>query len=387
MKLFSLANEERVFVKKETVEGVLEYPGAANAVLVTGAMGVGSEIEFIDDAQLRGGRSRLRPIKGRTHPGSWSMTTYAKPSGALGVVPETDVLFECLMGKKEINSGVSVVYSLDSSLNLPSFSLWVKKGHTVFALEGCTVNQAELNISGGEIVGVNWSGNFMQWYRGGYALTTAIVATSATTLTVDDATRFSGPNRMKISIGDDTNTGAGYTVTAINYTTKVITFSPGLVGAGEASGAVVQGWVPATSTEVGSPIHGKITDVTIDTFPATLLSSRVSIVNNLKYYEDEMNGEWFANAYGTTGFRQIEGSLGLFFRKHVSTYFYKSEYQIQGALLIKCGPSAGNFMEVSLPHIEYRTPTLSGDEEVLMDIPFIAVATAALDDEASITFK
>lgn len=386
MKLFSLANEEKVFVKKETVEGTLVYPDSSNAVLVTAASGIGSEIEFIDDAQLRAGRSKLSPIKGRTHPGSWSMNTYLKPSGVEGTAPEADVLFECLMGKKTPDPGVKVTYSLDSSINLPSFSLWVKKGHTVFAMEGCTVNAADFGISGNEICTVGWSGNFMQWYRGGYSYAASAVSASASTVTVTDATLFSGENKMKIVLGSDDNGGDGYLITDINYNTNVITFSPVAVS-GCAKDAVVCGWTPDTSTEVGSPVHGKITSVTIDGTPATLLASSLTITNNIKYYEDEMNQQWYTTAYGTTGWREVGGSLSLYFRKPTTTYFYRSEYQIQNALIITAGSLTGKKCEFNMPKIEYRTPVLSGDAEVLMEVPYIAVASASLDDEISIIFK
>lgn len=388
MKLFSLANEEQVFVKKESPEGTLVYPVPGDAVLITAASAIGAEIEFIDDEQLRGGRSKFSAIKGRTHPGEWSMNTYLKPSGTVGVAPETDVLFECLMGKKEIVT--NVIYSLDSSINLPSFSLWVKKGHAVFAMEGCTVNTAEFTIAGGEIVSVAWGGNFMQWYKGGTAYATALVEAAATTVTVDDATRFAGESRMKIILDaeaetPDDNSGNGYLVTDINYTTNVITFTPGAV-VGCAQAAAIRGWIPSSQSTVGAPVHGKITTVEINDVPATLLSASISMTNNIKYYEDEMNAQWFATTYGTTGWRDVSAALSLYFRKPSTAYFYRSEYQIQDKLELYVGSVAGKKVEFLMPKIEYRTPVLSGDEEVMMEIPILAVASAALDDEFKITF-
>ena len=386
MKVFSLANEEEIYVKKETIEGTLVYPGADDYLLAVGVSTFGQDVEFIDDAQIRGGRSKLSPIKGRTHPGAWSFTTYVKPSGSLGVAPEADVLFECLMGKKEVNPGVSVVYSLDSSVNLPSFSLWVKKGHTIFAMAGCTANTGEVSVAGNEIAQVGWSGEFMKWYRAGRALLTQPVATGETHAHVDKAERYSD-ERIRIKIGDDDNAGAGYTITSVNYSTNVINFTPGLVGAGEAAGAVVQGWWPATGTETGAPVHGKLGICTIQGVPTKVLSARVSITNNIKYYEDEKNGEWYATTYEAIGFRDINGTLSLFYYRGAAGYFYRAEYQKQNALVIPAGSVAGKILEVSCPQIEYRTPALSGDEEILIELPFIAVATAAGDDECSITFR
>ena len=382
MKLFSLANEEKVFVKKESPEGTLAYPTSANTVLVTGASALAQDIEFIDDAQLRSSRSKLSPIKGRTRPGEWSLTTYCKPSGTLGVAPEADPLFECLMGKKTTPSGV--LYGLDSSVNLGSCSIWVKKGHSVFALEGCTVNTATFNIAGGEIVSISWAGQFMKWYRGGSDQAQTAVTAAETHVHVHDAKRFTP--KMKISIGADTKTGVGYTISTVDYAGNILNISDvGGFVTGCALNAEVAGFVP-TVTEVGTPVHGKITQVTVGSLLATLISAQVVITNNIKYYEDEMNGQWYPTAYGTTGFRNIEGTMGLYFRKPTMQYFYKSEYQLQDALVIQCGELAGKRMKINMPKIEYRTPKISGDEEVMVEIPYVAVASASLDDEVNINF-
>jgi len=386
MKVFSLANEEEIYVKKESTEGTLVYPTATDYLLAVGVSAFGQDVEFIDDEQIRGGRSRLSPIKGRVHPGNWSFTTYVKPSGTKGTAPEADVLFECLLGKKVVNAGTSVVYSLDSDINLPSFSLWVKKGHTAFAMAGCTVNVGEFTISGSEIGQIAWSGQFMKWYEAGSAKLTQAVNPSDTTCVVDKAERFSD-EKIKIKFTNDDNGGNGYTITSIDYTTNTITFTPGYAGSGESAGDWVLPWWPTSGTEVGTPVHGKLGICKIENVDTKVLSSTITITNNIKYYEDEKNGQLYATTYEAIGWRDVNGTLTLFFYKGAKGYFYRAENQVQNALIVPCGDTAGKIMEISCPQIEYRTPTLSGDEEIIMELPFIAVGTAAQDDEITITFK
>jgi len=386
MKVISLANEEQVFVKKETTEGSLVYPSASDLVLCAGPAEVAQEVEFLEDEQIRGGRSRLSYIKGRVNPGSWSLTTYVKPSGTKGTAPEADVLFECLLGQKQVNSGVSVVYSLISTSNLPSFSLWVKKGHTVFACEGATVNSAEFTISGGEIAQIAWSGQFMRRYRAGTAKLTSEVNNGDDTCVVDNPERFSD-SKIKIKIGNDDNGGEGYTITGINYSTKTISFSPTLQGAGESAGATVEPWWPTSGTETGSPVHGKLGLCTIEGVNTSVMSATISITNNIKYYEDEKNGQLYPTVYEAIGFREITGTLTLLFYKGAAEYFYRADAQSQNALIVPAGQVAGSIMEISCPQIEYRTPTLSGDEEFMIELPFIAVGTSLGDDEITVTFK
>jgi hypothetical protein len=384
MKKFSLANEEQLFVKKEQVEGTLVYPTATDMVLAVGAATTNQEIEFLDDAQVRARRSRSTPIKARTNPGSWSFNTYVKPSGVAGTKPETDVLWECLMGDNTPTPNVKIDYTLDSTTNLPSFSLLRKVGHTVFYMAGCTVNQGEVNVSGADIASVAWSGQFMKWYRAGHSILATTTAAPDDHIHVDDATRYTELSR--VTIGSATNTGLGFLVTGVNYTTNTLAISPA-VGAVVNSGSAVEAWFPANGVEVGAPVHGKLGYLTIDTNTAIVLSATITINNNIKYYTDLKNGLVVPTIYGAPGFRDVSGTLRLYFYKNMPTYFYRSDYQIQDALIVPAGSVAGKIMEISCPKIEYKTPVISGDEEIMIELPFTAVGGAAGDDEIKVTFK
>ena len=386
MKKFSLGNEERLFIKKEVTEGTLVYPEAVNAILAVGAATATQDDELLEDGQIRARRSRLTPILGRTNPGSWSFTTYLKPSGTPGTAPEEDVLFECGLGKKKVNAGASVVYSLDSTTNLPSFSMVRKLGHTTWWMCGCTVNSMALTASGSAIGQIAWSGNFMKMWHAGESVLTAEVATSATTCVVADSKRFSN-EMIKIDIGSDTNSGEGYLVTSINYATNTITFTPGLAGAGVAAAATVQSHVPTTSTEVGTPLHGKYGIVTIDAQQAVLLEASLNLTNNIKYYGDMKNNKRYATIYGAPGFRQVEGTMRMYFYKNIPQYFYRLDNQLQNHLIIPFGTVAGRIVEFDCPRIEYKTPGISAAEEVMAELPFTAVGSTTGDDELTVTWK
>jgi hypothetical protein len=386
MKKFSLANEEELFVKKETTEGTLVYPVASDKVLAVGAATTNQDGEFLDDAQVRPRRSRATPIRGRTNAGAWSFNTYVKPSGVLGTKPEADVLLECGMGKKTGGGASPIVYALDSTSNLPSFSLWRKVGHTVFSAAGATVNVADFSIAGNEIAQIAWSGEFMKWYYAGTAYLTGIAAPGDNHVHVNDATRFSGAGKIKVTVGADTNGGLGYLVTGIDYVTNTLTVSP-VLSAGAASLSAVAGWYPTSGTEVGQPVHGKLGLVTIDSTPAVVLSGKITLTNNIKYYTDEKNNQMYPTIYGAPGFRDVTGSIQLYFYRNTSSYWYRSNSQIQDALILPAGNVPGRIMELSCPRIEYKTPTISGDTETMVELPFTAVASPAGDDEFTVTFK
>jgi hypothetical protein len=391
MKKFSLANEEQIFVKKETTEGTLVYPASTDTVLAVGAATSDQETEFLPDGQVRARRSRLSPIKGRTNPGAWNFTTYVKPYGTLGYAPETDVLLTCALGKRTPATDTPptpIVYSLDSSSNLPSFSMLRKIGHTVFYMAGCTVNQAQFNVAGNDIANIAWSGQFMKWYYAGEDTLKTTTSGGQAYVIVNDPFRFTATAR--INIGSLTNGGLGYLITSVNYTTGQVNISPSLPGGGSGvvtAGATIAGWYPSTQVERGLPVHGKLGIITIDSINAVILTSQITLTNNIKYYTDEKNGQWYPTVYGAPGFRDVSGSLSLYFYKNTSQYFYKSSNQIQDALIVPAGSVAGKIMEISCPRIEYKSPKTSGNEEIMIALDFTAVSSTAGDDELTVTFK
>jgi hypothetical protein len=386
MKKFALANEEQIFLKKEYPEGVLVYPAATDLVLATGAAATNQENEFIEDAQKRNRRSRMSPIMGRINPGAWSFSTYVKPSGSLGVAPETDVLWECAFGKKTPHPGASIVYSLDSSSNLPSFSMLRKVGHTIFFMAGNTVNVCEITVAGNEIASVAWSGEFMKWWMAGEAELTTQCQAGDDHCHINDARRFSD-EKVKIVIGTNTNSGDGYLVTSVDYDTNIINFSPVLIAGNQNIGAAVKGWYPSSGVETGKPVHGKLGDITINDTRAVILSSKITLTNNIKYYTDMKSGLLYPTVYGAPGFRDAVGTLQLYFYKDMPNYFYRAAHQMQDELIIQAGNVAGKKLELSCPRIEYKTPTISGDEEVMIELNFTAIGSASGDDEITATFK
>jgi len=381
---FSYANEEEMFIAKEVSCGTLKKPGASDRVYTVGPLEFSQEQEFLEDEQIRPSASKLSPIKGRKTPGEWSCGTYVKPSGTLGTAPEHDVLFDCAMGAKQVNVGTSVVYSLADQVD--SFSKWVKKGHTVFAMRGCTVQGAEFMVAGNEIASINWSGNYMEQLWAGTIDATGSYSGAEATITLPSGGAQLYTEGMFITVGDDDNSGAGYEITGVNYTNDTLAISPVIAGNPGATPEIAP-WFPSAGAEVGTPVHGKLGMVTVGGADAIILTGGVTLTNNIKYYEDEKNNVWTAERFGRPGMRDVEGNLELYFMKRGPSYFYRAEYQVSDALIIPAGNVAGYIMELSVPYAEYKTPAITGDEEFIQSVPFIGVATSSYNDEFVITFK
>jgi len=378
MSEIAYANQEQMFAIAETTAGALKKPTATNRMYSVGPVDFGQDQEFLDDEQIRATASRLKQIAGRIMPGEYSFDSYVKPSGTLGTEPEHDLLFRSLMGAGAID-GVNYSYTLTNEL--PSFSLWVKKGHSVFAFRGATVEGADFGISGDALSLISWSGKYMRELRCGTSYTSSI---SGSTLTMETAAWESYSEGMYVNVGANTNGGLGFRILKIIPASNkmILNAAPGGPNRRE-----VTPWWPTVSEEIGYPQHGKLGKVTVNGRETIVLTANVSMVNNIKYYIDEKNNVMTAERYGRPKIREIEGSLGMYFLKRGPSYYYRSEYQVPNALIIPVGKISGKIMELQIPYAEYRTPKISGDEEFQEDVPFIAVASTGLNDEFKIVFK
>jgi len=378
---FAFANEEEAFAIVEDVCGTLKVPTANDRLYSVGPIDFTQEQEFLDDEQIRASPSQFSKIKGRLNPGEWSLNSYVKPSGTLGIAPEHNVLFRGLMGGSFALHGSHYKYRLANQLD--SFSLWVKKGHTVIASRGVTVEQAEFGVAGEEIAGIAWSGKYMQEHKAGTTTLWDNHGNLATSIRVHPGQSQLYDVGAYINVG--TSTG-GHKITAINYTNDRLTITPGLAGA-QAGGAAVRGYWPATSDELGTPVHGKMGMVEIDNVESVIISARVTVTNNIKYYENEKNNLWTAERYGRPKFRDVDGELELHLLEEGVSYWYRASHQVQNALLIPVGNVSGYIMHLYIPHAEYRTPKVSGEEEFTQNVPFVAVVeTGTSNDEIEIRF-
>jgi len=385
---FAYANEEECFAVLETTCGALKKPTAADRMYSVGPVIGTYKQSFDPDEQIRPGASHLAPFKGLKNVGDWNMDSYVKPSGVRGTPPEHAALYQCLFGAETIDLAPpvpsTVTYSLANQLD--SFSLWSKKGHTVFARRGCTVEEGKFNISGGERATVNWSGQFMEEGYAGeiYCNDTCNIAKATIQLPTGGAQLYT--EGMYVNVGTDTNSGNGYLLTDVNYTLDTITISPTLV-TNQGVNPEITPWWRTASAEVGEPVHGKQGIVTIDVNPSVILSAEVTIKNNIEYYGDEKNDLWTAERFGRPGKRDVTGVIEHYFLERGASYFYKAEYEVSQALVIPVGNVAGYTLWLNIPYARWETPEISGDSVFKQVMGFRAIASASLNDEITAVFR
>jgi hypothetical protein len=317
-----------------------------------------------------------------------------------------------------------------------SFTLWIKKDHTLFIGIGATINTAKFDIKGSDVGSVAWDGEFMQMLIAGTSsipdgvVASALATASSVTVDATHGQMYDVGAVIEFVKAAGTrvnNSGAGYSITAIAG--DVLSITPELAE-DLASGTQVTGYIPYTDGAskheeilTSLPIHGKrglmkirprtfatgegdtVADIASATSTILVTEASITLNNNIKYSTDEKNGTFYAKDFFVSEFRNVEGTLTLYFRQNDAKRFRDALLQNKFELFVPCGDctlanvassttvtvaNAGSGYEgkgfvIHLPHIEFKTPTIAGETEVLQTLAFSGLATpTGMDDELEI---
>lgn len=378
----AISREQEIFVTLETVRGTLAPPAASGFIVAAGDGSIRQQPSFTNSSEIRNSRDILDRFQDRTPPGDWSFSVYASPSGSKGVAPQEDTLMTCLFGTKTVNAATSVVYTLNTIK--PSFSLWMKKSHTVFHASGATVGNGKTALATKDGTKIDFSGKFMKMGWAGTTVTAATVSSAATTFTVaaDEEKKYTIGAMIEFVESDvaKNNSAAGYTITDINYSTHTISFSP---GAEEeiTSGSTVRGWLP-TGTKVGIPLESRKGIAALDGTNFPVQSMDITIADDPKYLEDEITESGYTEDYAEDE-RNVSGTIAVYFRQDDVGYFYDGLNNEERALKMIVGNVAGNILEFEMTRTSLSVPDIANSSPTLaLNMPYMALGT---DGEDSIT--
>jgi hypothetical protein len=334
-------------------------------------------------------------LAGRYSPGDWQLETYIKPSGVLGTPPEVGDLLEAALGTYT-PPGTGCLYTLADTL--PSFSIWLKEGHTIFAMAGCTVEQLVANVPGNAFGKFTFSGQGKQkyWAGTGTNASESAISQKNIVMTAGHEKRFCIGSL--ITIGADLGPGSGgYIIDAIDYSTHTIHVTENLLATTAALSAVV-GWLPTSATEVGAPVFGKLGQMTLDysSTPTSMniLSAEVTLKNNIKYYEDEKNNSLYISEYGRPKPRNVTVKLSAYFYKEHAQFLRDQWNRNRFDLVIPVGSTAGSICTIYCPAlahaaaagVEINNPEITGDEEKSINLEGVSLASSSYNDELAIRF-
>lgn len=378
---------------EEVTFGTAVKPTDDNKIIPISVPELSNERETIDDEEKDGLVSMMEILFGRYNPTEYSIEMYIKPSGSAGTAPMGAILYECGLGTETVTGGTSVAYTLGDDLK--SFTLWVLMDHTMFMVPGCTVNNLTLNVNGNEYGKVTFAGMGLQRYWAGTDETQS--GGSGSDIVVEDSDRFA--EGMYINVGSDDNSGAGFQISSINYSTHTLSLSA--APSSVAAGLAVVPWTPTTGTVPTSyAVYGKLGYASRDGGSSNMpvLTSSVVLNNNLEYPNEEKNNSLYPAEVFRPTKREVTVDLNMYFHKRYAGFFYKQSVGELATLVIPLGATAGRICTIKLPAqgatsgggVSLDNPNPSGDEAMELSVSGTATASAADDaggnNELSVIF-
>jgi hypothetical protein len=369
------AIEQTCFVCKETTTGTPVYPTeAAEKIIAAGYVDINQQPTYTNSEEINNSLDLLERFQDQVGAGSFTIPTYFRPSGTAGTAPMAKVLFESLMGVETTAAVTSVTYS--QATTKPSFTLWTKKGHTVFFGAGACCEAGKINFTNKGGAKVDFSGGFM---RMGWAGTDAVdgAVAESNSVTVTDGKKFTA--NAYVQIGDDTNTGAGYKISSVSG--NVLTMADSITCD---DAAVIKGYLPEF-TCVGTPMESKETSITLDAAATNLKSLSLYINSPVAWQTDEITTSGYVASY-VEDRRNITMTIDMLFRENDLDLFYDGLNDTSTAVVATIGSTAGKIITINLPYSVLEVPKISTSAPTVS----LSVAGTALgssgEDSCSIAF-
>jgi hypothetical protein len=254
----------------------------------------------------------------------------------------------------------------------PSFSLWIKTDHLVQGMSGCTASECSIELNNEGAVMFNFSGEGMEMVWAG---TSAAASTSATTtVVVDDAKLYSAGAYIQNVTTSDTNTGAGYLISSINYGTNTLTVNASM---SVSENDVIAGFLP-TGTAKETPIESKDTSIYFDGVEAKFRTSTYTVSAPKNYLTDEV-GTQYPEEY-VEDVRSVSADFNLYCKPATVKYIYDGYEANEFALNITLGDTEGSILEIYNPRCRTSAPEIGNDGPTMtLSMTMTALGTTGED--------
>lgn len=268
------------------------------------------------------------------------------------------------------NSLKSVFYIQKTSS--PSFSLWLQSDHLIQGMAGCTASECSIELNNEGATTFNFSGEGMAMVWAGTSA--AASATSTTSLVVDDAKLYSVGARIQNYTTSDTNSGSGYEITAVNYTTNTLTLGTAITASED---DVIKGYLP-TETTKAAPLRSKDTAITIDESEAKFRTSTLTVSAPKNYLLDEVGTE-YPEEY-VEDVRSITADFNLYCKPATVRYIYDGYEGNEFKMNITLGTTVGDILEIYLLRCRTSAPEIGDDGPVMtLSMNMTALGTSGED--------
>ena len=371
------AIDQICFSVEETVRGTPVFPSSAAQMIVTaGPADINQQPSFSDSEEFHNTLDLLERFQDQTGPGSWAIPMYVRPSGTAGTEPMGEVLFKSLTGKETIVASTSVTYGLAKTK--PSFTMWAKKGDTVYFGAGACAETCRLNFVNKGAAKIEMSGGFMRMGWAGKSAVSGAVSLS-NTVGVANAKLFTKDSYVQI--GSDTNSDNGYRIESIDYDTNTLTMVDTLSCS---DGAEIKGFLPAYPA-IGTPLENKTLQIKFDGVKKNVKSLNVEINSPVAWQADEITSSGYAEEY-VEDQRAIKVSAEILQRTQDLEYFYNGINNKKTNVVAVLSGGDGKTCTVNLPFTEFEVPNIQTEKPTIK----LSVSGTALgsvgEDSCSIVF-
>jgi len=369
--------EEQVFVKAESTYGTFTHPAGNDAIAVTKCDMEGGQ-ERKDIPEKSSTRSLITRSTGRKS-ASFSIEKFLRPSGTAGTKPDDSDLFKAIFGTETVGAS-DVAYTL---LKEPVTSLTILRqvGHFQEAVFGAVPGKFSLKFSGSDEPKITFSGDAKDHIISGTAAL-ASAASATDKIIVTDARQFAVG--MKIKVGTEDNTAAGFTIDAIDYDDNELDLNANVTS--QSSGAAVIP-MPLTAVTAGSVIPVIIGSVTIGATTIDITSCTFDVDQKVKLRNDQFG---YSSARGAKfpENRDVKVSLDLYFETGALKWVNDAKRFTNQDICVVLGETAGSMVQIDANTVELDIPKVDvpESEECTISLSGTCKGSTA-EDEIALTFK
>lgn len=398
----SIALEQKIFIKEESVRGVITAPTGADFIFTLN----GASVNFtqpIESSPHKSGRHHTSIIKQRTTT-EWSMPTFFNIDTTLGAVslaeidPGMRVLWKSLMGK-EATGGSTLVYTSETppSITFSIFEigdLWSKQA------PGCFVEAGNATFPGDGQSQVEWSGMAKTALLVGVSKSVTANAGNTVTVAATEGSRFPvGAMVMVIKANGttrSTDTPTGSPRTVVSVAGDVVTVDGAALTDSDGSVALTPVYLcyyePSTAAAINDPQTGLVGSITIAGLGSAdcVRSGSLNMTNNHEpqdfcFGEEGLGGRLFTPGGRFTAELSLELNLN-----HELVEFLNGLKDFTGEnITIILGNAAGRHVQVLVPKAQFPIPEIAVPDTGTIPVTFTGNAyQTGLDvgDEVTVSF-
>lgn len=343
----------------ECMMGDEQPPNTVSAVIATGE-DVDSSQDTVSVSGVVGG---MFPRRGRVLIGS-EQILYRSVVETGGVVTS---LADCVRGFAGTAAAphaagatvtlVSRAYAQDNCR--ATFSVWIQDDHTVRFASGCVVTSTSIPKSqeGGQRCDFGFQFRQAGWCGRSFlkAVPSTGVLSVATAKNSNGAGAYTVGGIIKNATKNDDNSGAGYTVIAVDNNNGTITVSP--VPSGWSKDDQIAPWLP-DAAPIGEALNASDTRVFIGGVAGKLLEGSITLNTPTAFTDDfdEFPGE---NADNT---RELSMDNSLYFRSEDAEEFKRGYEGYELPVNVVMGGKAGRTLTLIMPRVKFTMPTVDASD-------------------------